>query len=137
MSLSINQRLVTFQEKEKFSWEDLRKILGVRLSQQISNWSNLKEPIPPKYILKIIELFPDLNARWFITGEGSMIETGQSENEVKEGREKYGNENCLGCAGKQKRINELLEKNYELSCKYTSCMEQLMGKKGDDITGSA
>lgn len=41
--------------------------------QQVSNWKAGK-PIPDKYVLKTIESYPDIDARWFITGKSSTNE---------------------------------------------------------------
>jgi len=41
--------------------------------QQISNWKG-GTPIPDKYLIKTIESYPDLDARWFITGKSSTNE---------------------------------------------------------------
>ncbi len=108
MDLSINQRLNEFKELKNFSWEKLRIDLGIKNAQQISSWSNLKEKIPEKHIIKIIHLFPDLNARWFITGEGDVSE---QECIVSEPQALY-NSRCPVCKEKD-RIIEQLEKRIE------------------------
>lgn len=74
MEFTVNERLVKIHELKKFSWEELRLSLGVNKPQQISNWVNFKDKLPSRHIIKIIELFPDINARWFITGEGNITE---------------------------------------------------------------
>jgi len=36
--------------------------------QQFSNWKNNGVNVPDKYIIRAIEQFPEVNARWLITG---------------------------------------------------------------------
>ena len=80
MKKTVNDRLIELQSVKKFQWNRLQLDLGISNQQQITNWITEKnrEPIPPKHILKIIELFPDLNARWLITGEGNMLNDGMA-----------------------------------------------------------
>lgn len=106
MDLSVNQRLVSFQEQENFSWEKLRIQLGVRRKQQVSNWKNLNEKIPDKFIIKLIEIFPNLNARWLITGEGEINE---NNNQVNERSEVY-LKRCPICNEKDEIIIQLKER---------------------------
>ena len=40
----------------------------------MSNWKNSNQPVPEKHLLKIIELNPDLNPRWLLTGNGNMLD---------------------------------------------------------------
>ncbi len=36
--------------------------------QQFSNWKNNGVDVPAKYLVRVIEEFPEVNARWLITG---------------------------------------------------------------------
>lgn len=78
MDLTINERLIEFQKVKGFRWESLRELLGVAKQQQVGNWTKKedREPIPAKHVLKLIQVFPELNARWLITGEGEMLNKG-------------------------------------------------------------
>lgn len=68
MKKSINQRLAGWLDYKQISQVELGKNLGKQRAQ-INQWCN-DTPIPDKSILEIIKIFPDINARWFITGSG-------------------------------------------------------------------
>jgi hypothetical protein len=101
MEFAVNKRLVEIHELKKFSWEELRLKLGVNKAQQISNWVNFKDKLPSRHIIKIIELFPDINARWFITGEGAMTEN-ETLNITEDPKQLYNT--CPLCKEKDKLI---------------------------------
>lgn len=107
MEFSVNKRLVEIQKLKNFSWEELRLQLGVNKPQQISNWVNFKDKLPSRHIIKIIELFPDINARWFITGEGNITEQ-TPQHVIEEPKEIY-NTKCPLCKEKDRSL-KLLEK---------------------------
>lgn len=69
MDFSINKRLIEVKEQKQFSWEELRKKLGINKAQQVSGWVQLKDKIPIRYVIMILELYDDIDARWFLTGE--------------------------------------------------------------------
>ena len=71
--MAINQRLDAYLINEKISNEDLRKLIGLKSPAQISNWRTLKEPLPAGQSINIIAACRNLNARWFLTGEGPMV----------------------------------------------------------------
>jgi len=105
--LFINQRLKLFLDSKNFSNQDLRIVLGVKTRQQVSNWLLSKEKIPDKHILKVIELFDDLNARWLITGEGKMNDLDDGVVIASDFKSKY--HSCKICVEKEGMI-KLLEK---------------------------
>jgi len=105
--LFINQRLKLFLDSKNFSNQDLRIVLGVKTRQQVSNWLLSKEKMPDKHILKLIELFDDLNARWLITGEGKMNDLDDGVVIASDFKSKY--HSCKICVEKEGMI-KLLEK---------------------------
>jgi len=105
--LFINQRLKLFLDSKNFSNQDLRIVLGVKTRQQVSNWLLSKEKMPDKHILKVIELFDDLNARWLITGEGKMNDLDDGVVIASDFKSKY--HSCKICVEKEGMI-KLLEK---------------------------
>jgi transcriptional regulator with XRE-family HTH domain len=69
----VNQRLEEYIKTKNISQADLSRMLNISRSA-VSAWFNEKaEEIPPRKIIRIIELFKDLNARWLITGDGEML----------------------------------------------------------------
>jgi transcriptional regulator with XRE-family HTH domain len=104
MKKSINQRLANWLEYKEISQADLGKNMG-KTRSQINQWCS-STPIPDKYILEIVEMFPDLNARWFITGEGAMTEN-ETLNITEDPKQLYNT--CPLCKEKDRSIN-LLEK---------------------------
>lgn len=73
MDMTINQRLDDFLEEKHISQEELRSQLGLKTRQQVSNWINCREKISEKHIIRIVELYPELNANWLITNAGNMF----------------------------------------------------------------
>lgn len=37
-------------------------------------WKTFKQEVPDKFLISIVEQFPEINARWLITGVGSMFD---------------------------------------------------------------
>lgn len=70
------ERVFKVVESESISYSDFARIIGVK-KQLVSNWKNLLQEIPDKYLIRIIEEFENVNARWLITGEGEIY--GQKE----------------------------------------------------------
>lgn len=66
---TINQRLKNLLVENNFSNKVLYDHLGVT-KQSVSNWIQGRQKIPSKYHQKILELFPNINFEWFITGIG-------------------------------------------------------------------
>lgn len=136
--LSINQRLKKFLDSKDFSNQDLRIALGVKTRQQVSNWLTSKEKMPEKHMLTVVRMFPDLNARWLITGEGEMFQQlGKAVGSgiVSEPTPEYSNGNgCKKCIEKEGMI-KLLEKQaadkdekiYHLQKSVGSLEQQLKG----------
>jgi hypothetical protein len=113
MELSVNERLNKFLKGKDSKQKELANFLGLK-EQQISAWLNFVDQIPEKHYVKIIRFYTDLDARWFITGEGEMktidlnIATGPDTG--------YKNNDCCKlCVEKDERIREL--KDHILSLK--------------------
>jgi len=70
---SIGQRLKIFIESKKISQEELAEIIKVP-KQQISSWTTGVTNITTKYIPDLLNAFPDMDARWLLTGSKSLIE---------------------------------------------------------------
>ena len=105
MDMTINQRLGNFLEEKHMSQEELRSQLGLKTRQQISNWINCREKISEKHIIRIIELYPELNANWFITSIGNMFNDQRIVRYIN--RNAYGF--CEECIKKEQKIEYLQE----------------------------
>jgi transcriptional regulator with XRE-family HTH domain len=106
VDLSVNKRLIKYVTAKEIEQKELARELGLT-SQQINKWIKLKEQVPDKHIPQIIKIYKDLSARWFITGEGSMNPS--DETNGNNGPDQPCPEDCPLCKEKDKRI-ELLEK---------------------------
>lgn len=132
MKLTEGQRLKRWLDYKGISQVKFGENLG-KSKGQINNWCGGAAPIPDKIKIKVIEIFPDLNARWFLTGEGDMLEDATPDNEVNEKPEKYGTNCCNLCEEKDKVIRALegqLKDKEEL-------LQVYRGKRGNDIANSA
>lgn len=108
MDMSINQRLGKFLFEKDISQEELRIRLGLKTRQQVSNWVNCHEPIPDKYVMAVIRLFPDLNANWLIREIGDSRIDEKTLRQVN--RNEYGF--CDDCLEKSQEI-AILKLNLE------------------------
>lgn len=107
MKTTINERLKVWLYYKKISQTDFGKTLG-KSRTQINSWCSSRSPIPDKYIIETIELFPDLPARWFITGVGKMLPLQPEDDNITEG---LSNDKCCKlCEEKEKLIIELRER---------------------------
>ena len=71
--MTVNQRLREFVEANKISPPDIYKRIGAT-RMEYSGWITLGRAISLTKVQAILELYPDLNARWFLTGDGEMQE---------------------------------------------------------------
>lgn len=67
METTIIGRLAKFLEDNGLSQTDLCLKLGIS-PQNFTTWKSGKREIPKDHILKIIELYPDLDGHWLLTG---------------------------------------------------------------------
>lgn len=101
---TIGERIRRVRENYKDSQPELAKALGVSITA-VGNWE-LRGAVPDGNKLnKILLRYPDINARWLITGEGQMLI--QDENEIVKDYLKY--------LPGQKSHHELLDKVEKLS----------------------
>lgn len=110
MDMSINQRLGKLLFEKHMTQEQLKVKLGLNNRQQVSNWINCHDPIPDKYLIAIIHLFPDLNANWLLKEIGNPFIDQTTLRQVH--RNEYGY--CEDCQEKNKEIKmqkSTLEKN--------------------------
>ena len=64
---SVNERLRLFVEKKNFDQTEVAKKLNVS-KQRVNGW--LTDTSIPMYVLsEILSIFPELDARWLLTGE--------------------------------------------------------------------
>lgn len=80
MEESINQRLKKYIDYKKIVWPVLFK--GTRITRQSWNsFTKTGKSIPSEKLGIVISKMPDLNTRWLLTGEGSMIETNYQQHD--------------------------------------------------------
>lgn len=76
MKTFIGERLKSFLIEKKISQTELGKRLGGKTRGTVNHWCTGSQPIPREIVIQILNLFPEMGARWFITGEGPMFEAG-------------------------------------------------------------
>lgn len=118
MKSTINQRLGMFLETLNISKTEFAVSIG-RYKQQLDNWIHGGVKITSTAISEILILYPELNARWLLTGEGEMFYTDQKliENEKGEDVTKEGYI-CVECEKKQKRIEYYQNEFIRINEKY-------------------
>jgi transcriptional regulator with XRE-family HTH domain len=109
MKNGIGHRLKEFIDRKKMQQEEIAEILNLP-KQQISSWTTGTTNITTKYLPQILQAFPDLDARWLLTGLSQSSDYDQSI--AKEPMSPY-TDNCTNpiCI---ERIKYLSEKAEEL-----------------------
>lgn len=77
---SVNERFKEYLEFKNIDAPAHYK--AINISKEL--WSNYKEgerAIPLNRVCDIVQYFKDLNSRWLLTGEGSMIETNYQQHD--------------------------------------------------------
>lgn len=120
---SINQRLRDTIEAKKLSGRQVAIELEIDY-RQFNNWLNQTKP-SIEGLQKIIKYFPDINARWLLTGEGEMDLPEQGVTMEPSTAYKITRVDCPECISKLRTIAEL----EEYRRKYIECLEELAGKK--------
>jgi transcriptional regulator with XRE-family HTH domain len=69
---TVNERIKALMIYKKINQTDLSKVLICK-PQLISNWLNNKETASDRMVVKLVQAYSDINARWLITGEGVML----------------------------------------------------------------
>lgn len=78
MESTVKQRLIRFILDKKISVNRFEKETG--LSTGYVN--NIRVSIQPDKIQRIVQKFPDLNPGWLLTGEGEMLKTATTKNDI-------------------------------------------------------
>lgn len=79
-----NERVLKIVEEEGMTYSDFARRIGVT-KHLVSNWKNKNQTVPDKYLVSIIMEFPDVNARWLVTGSAGN----ESEEKERETFEQY------------------------------------------------
>jgi len=132
MDISTNQRIIKLITETSSTNKEFARQIGIK-QQNITQWKENSSYVSPRILCKIIKQFPDINARWLITGEGEMYRNDidvndfqeknntimestnsyKTENEILKDRIKYLEktlkEKDLLLSGKESRIDELLK----------------------------
>lgn len=131
------ERVKEFITYKKYSQEELRKDIGVRSKQQVSNWFSGAENMPDKHIVVILKTYPELNANWLINGFGMMLND-ESEMFIQTKDKSDFCEECLELKGEIRGLEKMLDKYQiknqnlnqqvgELITKLEDCNEKLTG----------
>ena len=84
METSIKQRIIDFLKYKNISQQEIAISLGTS-QPNVSAMCKGYRTISKKTIVKLSNIFPDLNVDWLLTGEGSMLrgseEQGATESE--------------------------------------------------------
>lgn len=74
METSVKQRLIEFIKYKNLSQRKFEQLVG--LSNGFVN--NISKSIGGDKMLKILGVYPELNQRWLLTGEGSMLQKNEA-----------------------------------------------------------
>lgn len=115
--MSINTRVSKARKILKLTQQEFADVMNIS-RQSVNNIENNKHVPGSDLIAKILDKFPEINARWLLTGEGEMLTTNtNTDNDMsKNYNEDY-----------KDRLIQLLEEKVEY---LTRENEQL--KSGDD-----
>ena len=67
MDKSINQRFAKILEEKNISQVDFAELISSGRAN-VNNWIKLKNAIPLDTIVSLLNMFPDIDARWLLTG---------------------------------------------------------------------
>jgi len=130
MEQSVNKRLEVFIKSSNISKVDFALSIG-RVKQDIDRWVNGGIKIPVPSLTDILKTYPDLNARWLLTGEGEMLTSSieKEVNQYKENEKMHMAEemqitrfSCSDCIEKE-RIIQAQKKTIEIQDKYIASLE--------------
>ncbi|HAN19659.1 MAG: hypothetical protein A2X13_14535 [Bacteroidetes bacterium GWC2_33_15] len=109
--MTFNQRVIRFRNYKKLSQKDFAEGLGVT-RQTISNIENDKNTASWDFMYKVLNKFPEINVKWFVLGEGEMLEC--ENNIASEPAARYGKEDLKEkLISTLERENELLRQEIE------------------------
>ncbi|MFH0762248.1 MAG: helix-turn-helix transcriptional regulator [Bacteroidota bacterium] len=106
--MSVSQRIKIFLESIKLTQKEVGDMVGLT-KQGVSSFMRGKTNPPLDVLGKILLKYPELNARWLLTGEGHMLEE-QRKSKTEEEILAFlasKKEDCDLCKEKDKRIREL------------------------------
>jgi len=131
--MTIVDRIILIAENKGLSINKFSQKIGVSnayFSKQKKNNANVGSQI----IENIVSIYPDINLKWLVTGEGQMLEMDKNPNEVNESKILYNNKdngtNLMAELLKEKdrTINELKLQLYEKDKQISSLLEVLKQK---------
>lgn len=76
MEQTVKQRLITFIKYKGLSQAKFEKAIGV--SNGFVN--NISKSIGAEKMQRILSVYPELNSKWLLLGEGEMLKTEEFEN---------------------------------------------------------
>lgn len=117
--MKTNQRVKELFLNMKITQKQFAVLLGIKNRSQISNWLGMSEPFPDKHLLTLVRSLDYINARWLITGKGTMLEIEEKVRKSDSTPQEKQGDFCLNCIKQDTKINLLLE---------------LLEKKDDQIT---
>ena len=113
--MTINQRLKEFIDLNNIAPPEFYRKLGVG-RMEYSGWITAGRVISVTKLQSILQLYPDLNARWLLLGEGAMQENAPAY------RAKI-LPICEECTSKQIQI-ELLNDNIKILNEYVTALKE-------------
>lgn len=76
------ERILEIVSNQRMTYSDFSQKIGIK-KQMFSNWKNFSQEIADKHLIRIIKEFPEVDARWLITGEKGVSEKEREEFETK------------------------------------------------------
>lgn len=103
--MSLNIRLIKFINSKNLRNTEFARSIGVH-KQKIYDYKNDKSKPNAETLESILNAYPELNARWLLTGKGEMLNSETSLDKI--------TENCNKCDDLNERLDEYKERVQEL-----------------------
>lgn len=115
-----NKRLLEYCKLRNLAQKDIITQLRIKNKSQVSKWWSHEEKFPTSQIIKFLNIFPEINANWFINVTGSMLNT-KPYGEAEENHDPSNGEaivgyscNNPGCKLQIDALNKIIDAKEEL-----------------------
>ena len=138
LTVSVNLRISAVCEKRKIKQSDL-VLNGFGSKQTVSLIFNEKQKPSVSFLEMFVRFIPDLNVRWFITGEGEMfgeetvdINISSGQTMISDNIAQYGKNSTMQKSGNSEEL-EALKKELEYKNRENEILKEENDKKDQII----
>lgn len=111
--MSVNDRISEYCKVNKIKQVDLAE-WSFGSTQTISNIFKRKQNPNFEFIYKFLTKFPEINARWFITGEGDMLSVKGAMDKIDEDNKIYEKMICKECDNLKGQLQTCMKEKNQL-----------------------